>query len=146
MVPELVSPCRCSDGTTGSLDLMTRNKSLFTLFVLSCLLMLASSCASSRDIPVPGQTVDVACGRCIFGMEEALGCPWAAEIDGKHYLMLGELPEGHMNHSPAGICNVRRQARVEGFIRQDRFVSTSIELFDAKNVPDQPTYTEKDLH
>ena len=115
--------------------------------LLFCLFgVLASSCAGSRDIPVPGQTVDVGCGRCIFAMEEAQGCPWAAEIDGKHYLMLGEIPKDHVNHSPTGICNVRRQAQVEGFIRQDRFVASSLELLPAKNVPVKPTYTEKDQH
>ena len=114
---------------------------LFVLFV-----MLASSCAGSRDVPVPGQTIDVGCGRCIFAMEEAQGCPWAAEIDGKHYLMLGALPEDHVNHSADGICNMRRQARVEGFIRQDRFVASSLELLPAQAVPAKPTYTEKDQH
>ena len=125
---------------------MMRGNSFRAAVALSCFVLLAASCAGSRDIPVPDQTVDVACGRCIFGMEEAEGCPWAAKIDGKHYLMLGAIPTDHFNHSPSGICNMRRQARVEGFIRQDRFVANSLELLPATNVPASPTYTEKDLH
>jgi len=119
-----------------------RRRSFLLLLSLLCL----SACAGSGEIAVPSQTVDVACGKCIFSMEEAKGCPWAAEIDGKPYLMLGPMPEDHLMHSPAGICNMRRQARVEGTIRQDRFVASSFELLPPENVPEKPTYTEEGVH
>ena len=125
---------------------MMSSSPLRFFLMMSCFAILALSCAGSRDVPVPSQTVDVGCGRCIFAMEEAQGCPWAAEIGGKPYLMLGTIPEDHVNHSATGICNMRRQARVEGFIRQDRFVANSLELLPATNVPASPTFTEKDLH
>jgi hypothetical protein len=97
-------------------------------------------------IEVAEQTVTVACGRCIFKMEEAVGCPWAAEVDGNHYLVSGTTPHGLNNHAPDGICNMRREAVVEGAIRNGIFVASEFELLPAKDVPEKPEFAPDEAH
>ncbi len=100
--------------------------------------------ACSSDTKVAEQTVTVACGACQFGMEDAGGCKWAAEIDGQHYMVNGPLPHDHNSHAPDGMCNMKRQAKVAGTIRDDLFVASSFELLPAEGVPEQPKFDETD--
>ena len=79
--------------------------------------------------------IDVGCGNCIYGMEDAVGCPWAAEIDGEHIYVMGAIPQDHNGHAPDGICNMERQARVEGVVREGKLVVTEVEFIPAENVP-----------
>ena len=107
----------------------------------------ACSPGKAAEQVVTHREVTVACGRCIFEMKKATtGCPWAVEIDGHHYLVQGEVPQGHQNHAPDGICNMRRRAIVDGTIRGDRFISTHFELKRAGGVPENPRYTPEDVH
>lgn len=92
------------------------------------------------------QTLQVGCGRCIFHMPEAKGCPWAAELDGKHYVMQGAVPQDHHSHDPDGICNVSRQAVVDGVLRDGKLIVSRMELLPADNVPSAPRYTPADTH
>lgn len=106
-------------------------------------------CSSTPEGPVlDDQLVTAACGRCIFGLPEAerLGCPWAVEVQGRRYLVQGEVPHGHQNHAPDGICNMPRKARVSGRVRGDRFIATRFALEPATDVPAAPRFTEDDVH
>ena len=121
-------------------------RKLVTMFLVSFLMALSMVGCLSSGIEVAEQTVTVACGRCIFKMEEAVGCPWAAEIDGKQYLVSGTTPHGLNNHAADGICNMRREADVEGSIRKGIFVASEFELLPAKNVPEKPQFAPDEAH
>lgn len=90
--------------------------------------------------------ITVGCGRCMFHMPDAQGCPIAAEIEGEHYLIQGRVPEGHQNHAADGICNMTRQALVDGVIRDGKLITSRIELLPAQNVPTTPQFTAQDVH
>jgi len=97
-------------------------------------------------IEITTQTVDVACGRCIFEMEGAEGCPWAAHVNGQHAYVFGKVPLNHATHAPDGICNMTRQAIVEGHLQGDRFLASRFELLPTETVPEKPRFTETDKH
>ena len=110
-----------------------------------------NGCGGSSQTGVTMQTVDVACARCVFRMDESRledvpGCPWAAEIEGETYLVYGPVPHDHSNHAPDGICNMRRQAAVEGNVRNGKFIASSFTLLPAADIPSQPAFTEADEH
>ena len=90
------------------------------------------------DEQVVSAVLDVACGNCIYGMEDAVGCPWAAELDGEHIYVMGAIPQDHNGHTLDGICNMERQARVAGVVREGKLVVSEIELIPAENVPTTP--------
>jgi len=81
--------------------------------------------------PVP-QIVEASCGQCNFGMKGG-GCNLAVKIDGKPYFVDGvkhhELGDSHGEN---GMCNVVRQAEVEGAIVDDRFHATSFKWLSAE--------------
>lgn len=112
------------------------------------LTLLMTGCADESDsVTITDREVTVACGRCVFAMEEAkVGCPWAVELDGKRYIIQGEVPQDHVNHAPDGICNMPRRAIVSGRVRGDRFISTKLELKPAQDVPTAPRFTPEDEH
>ena len=93
-----------------------------------------------------GQTITVGCGMCIFRMEGASTCEWAAEIDGEHYWVRGPVPHDHNNHMPDGICNMRRLAIVDGEVRGDLLIASRFELLPAQSVPEKPRFTPADEH
>lgn len=91
-------------------------------------------------------TVKIGCGRCQFHMAEAQGCPFAAEIDGQHYLIQGRVPEDHQSHAQDGICNMVREAKVSGTLRDGKLITTKLDLLPAQSVPETRQYTEEDVH
>lgn len=97
--------------------------------------------------PVPRQVVRAACAMCVFQVPGAEGCYWAVEIEGKPYTVQGKaLPTDHDAHAPDGMCNMARQAEVEGEIRGGQFLATHFALRPAENVPTQPQYSDEDKH
>lgn len=109
---------------------------------------LVVACSNSA-ITLNNQVVPVACGRCIYHMQGVPGCQWAAEVQGKHYLVQsGKLPKDHAMHAPDGMCNMARQATITGTVRGDRLVATQFELLpvDASAVPAKPQYPVEDVH
>jgi len=105
-----------------------------------------TACESDSAQSLQGQLVTVGCARCQFHMEGAVGCPFAAEIDGQHYMIQGRIPESHLSHAPDGICNMTRQARVTGTLRDGKLITTELELLPATEIPDNPRFTPQDLH
>jgi hypothetical protein len=124
------------------------------LFLAGCLSLgswTLPGCGGGSSHEVNLQTVDVACARCVFHMDESRlegipGCPWAAEIEGRHHLVYGPVPQDHFNHAPDGICNMRRQAKVEGNLRDDKFIASTFELLPPTDIPAQRVFTEDDKH
>jgi hypothetical protein len=105
-----------------------------------------TACSPEPVTRIDDQLLTVACGRCVFEMPGVEGCPWAAEIDGRHYLMRGSLPKNHSSHEPTGICNMHRQARVNGEIRGDVLYVSNLELIDAEAPAGEPRFTPDDIH
>ena len=85
-----------------------------------------------------GERLTVGCAKCIFEMENAVNCPWAAEIDGEHHLIEGALPKGHNSHAADGMCSIRREAIVSGELRNGTLVVSSMELQPARDIPSHP--------
>lgn len=95
------------------------------------LLALAASACATRlaviDLTQP-TVVEAACGECLFGMKGA-GCDLAVRMNGKGYFVDGvDLDSLGDAHAADGMCQVIRQARVEGRIEPGRFVASSFEL------------------
>lgn len=97
-------------------------------------------------VRIESQVVTTACASCIFAMEGVENCPFAVEIDGEPYVVQGSVPQDHLSHAPDGICNMPRLARVEGTIRDGKFIAASFELLPPEDVPEEPRFTEEDIH
>lgn len=129
-------------------DMVWKRRAALTWWSMLAVAWLDQGCADKDVGPkVTDREVTVACGRCVFAMEEAkVGCPWAVELDGKHYIIQGQVPQDHMSHAPDGICNMPRRAIVSGQVRGDRFVATKVQLKPAEAVPSTPRFTPEDVH
>ena len=115
--------------------------------LIALMIMLASACSGEPPIRIEDRVLTLACGRCVFempGVEE--GCPWAAEVDGKHYLVEGAVPHDHNSHEASGICNMPRQARVRGEIRGEVLYVSAVELLEPESLPESPRFTPADIH
>lgn len=70
---------------------------------------------------ITDQTVDAACGVCIYKMPGVTGCPLAIKIDGKAYLVEGAKWPNH------DYCDRNCRAVVSGKIEGDKFITTKFE-------------------
>jgi Family of unknown function (DUF6370) len=70
---------------------------------------------------IANQTVEAACGACIYKMPGVDGCPLAVKIDGKAYLVQGAKWPNH------DYCDRNCQAVVSGRIEGDTFIATKLE-------------------
>ncbi|MCI0676488.1 MAG: PepSY domain-containing protein [Phycisphaerales bacterium] len=77
---------------------------------------------SSRTIS--NQTVDVACGGCVFHMTGVQGCELAVKIDGKNYLVT----KGAEHINAHEYCTAAKKAIVSGRIEGDNFIATKFEV------------------
>jgi hypothetical protein len=116
------------------------------LALASLLGMLMLACGAEPAIPIEGRVLTVACGRCVFEMPGVEGCPWAAEVDGRHYLLRGPVPLDHPSHAPEGICNMPRKAKIDGELRGDLLLVSKMTLLPAEDVPENPRFTPADIH
>jgi len=115
--------------------------------VLACCVGQALACSGEPPIKLEDRVVEVACGRCVYEMEGVEeGCPWAATVDGRHYLIEGNVPHDHNSHEASGICNMPRLARVRGEIRGETLYVSRVELLDPEDVPENPRFTPADIH
>lgn len=111
---------------------------------LILLLLLGTGC-SDEPVPLvaevatpaapPGatviaeQTVVAGCSMCMFRDKPFTGCFWAVELGERRYLVEGDaLPEDHQSHAPDGMCSVKREVTVEGWIAGETFVATRFDL------------------
>jgi hypothetical protein len=114
--------------------------------VLLGLITVLPACRPPADATFSGETLTVACGRCVFEMEGVEGCPWAVEIEGEHYLIRGRIPKDHNTHAPDGICNMTRKAVIDGELRDGELLVTRMELLPPEEVPAEPRFSPEDLH
>jgi len=120
------------------------------LLLLTLLCFGLASCSSSPKatpaIELKRQTVTVGCGMCIYQLPNSNGCYWAAEVDGQHFVVQGDLPKNHENHAPDGMCNMSRRAVIDGTLEGNRLFAKRFELLDSEAVPETPSFTPADIH
>lgn len=80
--------------------------------------------ADADDTSNASQTVEVACGSCIYEMPGVSGCKLAAKIDGNAVLVSG----GGLNAHESGLCSGAKQATVKGEMQGGQFVATEVKL------------------
>lgn len=120
---------------------------MFRAFALTLLM----ACGGGELASLEGETVDVACGMCVYKLGAGTtGCYWSMDHEGtaRPIIAPGLLPKDHENHAPDGMCNMKRQAVVTGKVYDNRFVATSFDLLPAKTdtVPEAPEFTPEDEH
>ncbi|MCO4745563.1 MAG: hypothetical protein KC912_12295 [Proteobacteria bacterium] len=118
---------------------------MLALFLTTAPVVMLSACGEPAE-QIRSRQVTVACGTCIFKLPNGRGCYWAAEIDGEYYPVTGAVPKDHENHSPTGMCNMKRTAIIDGTLAGNTFIATRFDLKEADAPSDAPKYTEEDLH
>ncbi len=103
-------------------------------------------CGGEPGTKIESRELTIACGMCIFEMPGAENCPFAAEVDGKHYIMRGRVPHDHLSHAPDGICNMPRRAVVDGEIRGEILHVTRMRMLEPDAIPEHPRFDETDAH
>jgi hypothetical protein len=73
---------------------------------------------------IKDQTMEVACGSCIYHMPGVSGCHAAVMIDGRPYLIEGATLKKH------DFCERKVQALVSGHVEGDKFIATRLEQTD----------------
>ena len=73
------------------------------------------------------ETVDVACGVCIYAMVGGDDCPLAAEIDNRFYFVTLKT-EGEFDTHGVGLCNKAAKAKVSGELCEQGVVVAAITL------------------
>ncbi len=118
--------------------------------LLTIVFCLLAGCGTASNTPatvvLKGETVTVACGMCIYQMPNSNGCYWAAEIDGKNYVVQGNLPKDHENHAPDGMCNLSRKAIIDGTLEGKHIFAKRFKLLPPENIPTAPEYSPADIH
>lgn len=80
---------------------------------------------------IQNQTVDAACGKCIFKLKSDKGCAMAVKIDGKIYHVEGLDKKTFGDaHAADGYCKLMKKAVVSGEIKKDKFYATSFKYVD----------------
>jgi hypothetical protein len=102
-------------------------------FFAAALLTIAFN-ASSQDHKLkldsskPVLTVETSCGECQFKLK-GKSCDLAVRIEGKAYFVDGTKIDDHGDaHAKEGFCNAVRKAKVQGEIKNERFVATYFKL------------------
>lgn len=81
--------------------------------------------ATSEVVTLRSETVEVACGMCVYGMEGVQGCQLAAKIDnGDPILVTGSDLDLHEHK----LCSVASDAVVTGEVEGDTLVVTAVEI------------------
>ena len=87
------------------------------------------------DKSKPVYEVLASCGTCNFKMK-APGCPLAIKLEEKYYLVEGTKIDEHGDaHAEDGFCNVVKKARVQGKIKDNRFITTYFEIIKDPRTP-----------
>jgi len=121
------------------MTIVSKSRRLLRVPALCLVLLLAAAACSSQTTgpdhggqaarDVVDETLTVACGRCVFGMD-VKGCPWAAKVDGGYYLVQGATPpeDEHDAHASDGMCNAPRKAVVRGRLENGVLTATEMRL------------------
>ncbi len=87
--------------------------------------MMIISCSISKK-----QSVEIACGQCLFGLSTQKGCDLAIKVKDEAYFVDGANIDdfGDAHDKNTGFCEVIRRAEVSGFLFENRFQIQSINL------------------
>jgi hypothetical protein len=81
--------------------------------------------ATSEVVTLRSETVEVACGSCVYGMDGVNGCKLAVKIDnGDPMLATGSDVDLHAHN----LCKAPTKAVVTGEVEGDTLVMTSVEI------------------
>mgnify|MGYP003667059589 CR=1 FL=1 len=96
--------------------------------LLFVVLLIISSCATSkRNKDIEG-IYEIACGKCIYDMTGD-DCDLAVLIDGKHYYVDGSGVSDHGDeHADDGLCETPRKALIKGQIKYGVFLAESVKI------------------
>jgi hypothetical protein len=97
------------------------------IIVLS--LLIFASCGSKNEIE---QVAQISCGQCNFELDSEDGCTLAVKIDNKAYFVEGfEIDDfGDAHDEKIGFCNVIREGKISGNIKNGKFVAKTIKLIE----------------
>lgn len=108
-------------------------KKLFLLFFLATFAATFTASAQSKptgklDATKPVLVLDASCGTCNFEMK-GKGCFLAVKYEGKAYAVEGTGLDDHGDaHEDKGFCMAVRKAKVQGSLKDDKFVVSYFEL------------------
>ena len=81
--------------------------------------------ATAEVVTLRSETVEVACGSCVYGMADVKGCKLACKInDGPPMLVTGSDLDLHAHK----LCTVASSAVVSGEVEGDTLVVTAVEV------------------
>ncbi len=101
----------------------------------SALILVLGCQAAPRGVPGASSGVtrefsgqaEIGCAMCVYKMAGVEDCRLAVRIDGQAYLVEGSGIDDHGDaHAADGLCNVSRQADVNGSFRDGRFMAQTI--------------------
>lgn len=92
-------------------------------------IVLAFSCNKKPEI---NQTAEISCGQCHFGLTSKDGCNLAVRFDDKAYFVEGFGIDdfGDAHDKKTGFCEVIRKGEIKGYVKEDKFIASSIVLKD----------------
>ena len=96
------------------------------IFFLS-IFMIVVSCGNKREIT---QVAEISCGQCKFELDSEKGCDLAVRFNNKAYFVDGfninDFGDAHDKNK--GFCNVIRNGEVTGYIKDGKFIASSLKL------------------
>ncbi len=106
-----------------------RMKKLLLLFFLSSFVAAAQTKPAGKlDASKPVLVLDTSCGSCNFEMP-GKECFLAVKFEGKAYAVQGTSIDDHGDaHDEKGFCMTVRKAKVQGSVKDDKFVVSYFEL------------------
>ena len=78
--------------------------------------------ATAEVVTLRSETVEIACGSCVYGMDGVQGCKLAAKINGDPILVTGADLDLHEHH----LCSTASDAVVSGEVDGDVLVASSV--------------------
>ena len=122
-------------------------RTVLQMVAIGALSFAISGCGTPEPtVELQGEVLTAGCGMCIYGKTLGTGCYWAVEHQGDVYPVSGPVPKDHENHAPTGMCNMKRQVRVDGTLRSTGLAATQFELLPPEAVPNAPKFTPEDVH
>ncbi len=86
---------------------------------------MTETAATAEVVTLRSETVEVACGSCVYGMDGVVGCKLAAKINnGDPILVTGSDLDLHEHN----LCSTASNAVVTGEVDGDTLVVTAVEI------------------
>ena len=116
-------------------DILREKVFLYKMEKLLLFFVLASFVAAAQTKPAgkldptkPVLVLETSCGTCNFEMP-GKECFLAVKFEGKAYAVQGTSIDDHGDaHDEKGFCNAVRKAKVQGSLKDDKFVVSYFEL------------------